>query len=227
MASSAGEAQLRVTLAGEHIAGSPFATRVRAGSAAASCSSAHGEGLRGAVAGEAAALSLRMRDQLGNGAPSASPPRLRLVAAGGGAAGGAAGGVASGVVGVVSVGEGGTARVEGVGGLHAEAWVHAATWSCEVAGDYQLEILLGAEHIAGSPFRVRVVPAAAHPAACRLIAAGAPSLRASMARRPPLAVAELRPCGFSRRAWLLWGGLALPGGETVPLVAQPPPRALE
>ena len=69
VATSAGDAQLRVTLAGEHIAGSPFATRVRAGSATASCSSAHGEGLRGAVAGEAAALSLRMRDQLGNGAP--------------------------------------------------------------------------------------------------------------------------------------------------------------
>ena len=47
VATSAGEAQLRVTLAGEHIAGSPFATRVRAGSAAASCSSAHGERLRG------------------------------------------------------------------------------------------------------------------------------------------------------------------------------------
>ena len=98
--------------------------QVRPGSACAACSSAHGEGTCGAAAGEVAALTLRTRDQNGNCAPPASPPRVRLVATGDAAGGGAAGGgAAGGAVGVVRVSEGGMARVEGEGGRYVDAWV--------------------------------------------------------------------------------------------------------
>ena len=157
---NAGSAQLQVTLGGEHIAGSPFATRVEAAHARGACSSAVGGGLSLAVAGELAELTVSTRDAFGNRAPPASPPQLRLRGAGGNTGGDPSAAMA---------------RVDVEGGADG---VYRASWSCEVCGDYLLDVLVAAEHIAGSPFRVSVLPAPAHAQACRLVAAGAPALHA-------------------------------------------------
>jgi len=157
---NAGSSQLQVTLGGEHIAGSPFTTHVEAAHARGACSSAAGGGLSLAVAGEVAELTVSTRDAFGNRAPPVTPPQLRLRGAGGDTGGDPSAAVA---------------RVDVEGGTDG---VYRTSWSCEVCGDYLLDVLVAAEHIAGSPFRVSVLPAPAHAQACRLVAAGAPALHA-------------------------------------------------
>jgi len=131
-----GPYRLDVALGGANVRDAPFKVTVDAGAAVAANCSADGDGLRTVVAGETGDFTVTVRDGAHNVRAAGGDPVGAKFTAGPDTAL------------AVSVADNGD-------GTYAGSYVPT------VVGDYTLGVSLGADAIAGSPFAVKVVPAAA------------------------------------------------------------------
>ena len=131
----AGNYQLSITIDGEHIAGSPFATKVKPGTTCAANSKVEGDGRLRATAGEKTSLTIRAVDCYGNAATSGGDPfGVSLLK----------GGMPSVVAEVLDRNDG----------------TYFATYTPSVSGLWMLHVTTGGSggHASGSPFSVLVLP---------------------------------------------------------------------
>ena len=124
--------QLEIRYMGEHIHGSPFETTVAAAAATASTTSVHGPAVAVAHAGQLASFAVQTCDAFGNPSASGASPEVQLL-------------------------EGDEVAVEARVTAGGEG-TYAATYEAASAGYYALEVTVGGEHIAGSPFPLSVLP---------------------------------------------------------------------
>eukprot|EP00903_Cladosiphon_okamuranus_P013586 g12653.t2 len=135
-------------VAGAHASGSPFRLVVLEGAVAANASLAYGVGIDSPLAGGVfgtSAFTIRARDAMGNRLSSGRTGDFQVE--------------------VFSLDDGDGSYSVAVGeAVYTAAGEYAAAYNVTAAGDYALHVTLssGGQHVAGSPFPLRVSPGQAH-----------------------------------------------------------------